>query len=297
VRIVPSLKVEGIMPSWLIEAQKLAGFATPVVYAFATYRVFMHFDKRGLSAKAKKAISDWLQPMEYDRALVGDAIVEVFNRIYTSELMSWSAFARSAVITLIVSSIFYFEMFGVSDFVLVASGMAGLWAIVLNFAPPLLANIFSDYAALFVVKWSLMSGRRSSLTAFVLGPLAALLFVIIAFLSRQLLTVVFFSFSEPGDAFENFRKFFSCPDVFINDVYINTTGAERPFSIAALVVHLWLPLFGLSVAVLRMLNYFRVAVGRTQWLLSRGDAHPMEAIGYVASAIVFLATMVLQRVF
>jgi hypothetical protein len=63
------------MPSWLSEILKLTGFTTPFVYAAAVYGFFHYVDKKA-SAQAKKAISAWLQPKEYDKTAVADAIVE-----------------------------------------------------------------------------------------------------------------------------------------------------------------------------------------------------------------------------
>ena len=65
---------------------------------------------------------------------------------------------------------------------------------------------------------------------------------------------------------------------------------------AALVVHMWLPLFGLCVLLLRGLNYFRLAVGETQWFLKSGQEHPLDAIGYVGAGLVFVATIVVPYI-
>src|SRR5271166_3299035 len=89
-----------------------------------------------------------------------------------------------------------------------------------------------------------------------------------------------------------FRNFYHLPDL-----YINAVGAERPFSLAALMVHFWLRSFGFCVVVLKILNHFRFAVGGTQWFLSRGSAHPLEAIGYVATVVVFVTTIAVQHIF
>jgi hypothetical protein len=67
------------MPSWLSEVLKLMGFTTPFVYAAAVYGLFHYLDKKA-SGAAKKAISGWLQPKEYDKAAVAAAMVEIFDR-------------------------------------------------------------------------------------------------------------------------------------------------------------------------------------------------------------------------
>jgi hypothetical protein len=93
----------------LSDLLKVLGFTTPFIYAYAVYRIAMHFDKRGISAKGKKAISSWLQSKEYDKGAVGDAILEIFDKVYSRPLFSWRAFGRSAIITIIVSIAFIIE--------------------------------------------------------------------------------------------------------------------------------------------------------------------------------------------
>jgi hypothetical protein len=96
------------MPSWLSEVLKLMGFTTPFVYAAAVYGLFHYLDQKA-SGPAKKAISGWLQPKEYDRTAVANSIIEIFDRIYTRPLFGWRAFKRSALFTLCMSAIFLYE--------------------------------------------------------------------------------------------------------------------------------------------------------------------------------------------
>jgi hypothetical protein len=63
---------------------------------------------------------------------------------------------------------------------------------------------------------------------------------------------------------------------------------------SALVVHLWLPLFSISAGFLRAVIY---SVGWGQWLLKNADQHPFKAVGFVAATIVFVGTIIMQRVF
>jgi hypothetical protein len=65
---------------------------------------------------------------------------------------------------------------------------------------------------------------------------------------------------------------------------------------AAFVVHMWLPLFGICVLLLRPLNYFRSAVGAVQWFLKKGQEHPLDAIGNVAAGLVFVVALVIQHI-
>jgi hypothetical protein len=282
------------MPNWLTEAVKQFGLTTPFIYAFATYRIFIHFDRRGVSAKAKKALADWLQPQEYDRAAVGDAILEIFNLIYTAPLFRWKAFGRSAFITFLISALLYFEIFGVSYGIAQIKGysaeIGAVHAITGVIALPLIPNIISDYVALFVVKRFIIIGKTNTIKALLFGPLMGMLVVILFAFVRYILYLVDAALRGMSIA-DLMMRFVSWFDISLDVIY------QRPFVFAALIVHLWLPVCGLCVAVLKMLNYFRLAVGRTQWFISRGNDHPLEAIGYVAAIIVFVTTMSVRLIF
>jgi hypothetical protein len=62
----------------------------------------------------------------------------------------------------------------------------------------------------------------------------------------------------------------------------------------ALLVHLWLPLFAISVVLLKGLNYFLLAAKTAQWFLKRGKDHPLEAVGFVAAPLVFIGATAVQ---
>jgi hypothetical protein len=69
-----------------------------------------------------------------------------------------------------------------------------------------------------------------------------------------------------------------------------------PFNVAAMIVHLWLPLFAICVIGLRLLNYIFVAAGWAQWFIKQGRYHPLDAVGYVAAILVFAGTFLLRWV-
>ena|ERR1700730_1883359 len=98
------------MASWWTELPKVWGFTTPFIYASAAYGFFHWLDKKA-SGPAKKAISSWLEPKEYDKAAVAAAIVELFDRVYTRPLLRWRALGRSASITLLLSGILIYEFY------------------------------------------------------------------------------------------------------------------------------------------------------------------------------------------
>jgi hypothetical protein len=82
----------------MLEVIKQLGIVTPFIYAAGTYGFFHYLDKQA-SAKAKKAISGSLKPLEYDRAAVAVALIEIFDRLYTRPLLGWRAALRSALFT------------------------------------------------------------------------------------------------------------------------------------------------------------------------------------------------------
>ena len=68
-------------------------------------------------------------------------------------------------------------------------------------------------------------------------------------------------------------------------------GIMRP----AFIIHLWLPLFALSSLVVQLIFWIFRAVEWAQWFLKQGDAHPLRAIGIVATIIVFGSAMLVKE--
>src|SRR5258708_989216 len=86
------------MSPWLTEALKLLGFTTPFVYAAVMYAFFTFLDKNA-SGPAKDAISAWIKRSPVPLQQVGEAILELFSRLYGRHLFTARTFARSAVIS------------------------------------------------------------------------------------------------------------------------------------------------------------------------------------------------------
>jgi hypothetical protein len=64
----------------------------------------------------------------------------------------------------------------------------------------------------------------------------------------------------------------------------------------AIAIHLWLPLFALAIIIVRLLTYFGMAVQWMQRFIKQGRIHPLDAAGYVAAAIVFIAACIFRLV-
>ena len=73
-------------------------------------------------------------------------------------------------------------------------------------------------------------------------------------------------------------------------------AALNPLALAALVVHLWLPLLAVAVMITQFVSYVLSGALWMQWFLRQGQHHPFQAVGYVASAIVFISGVIIQYV-
>jgi hypothetical protein len=305
---------ERAMPSWLSEVLKLLGLSTPFVYAAAVYGFFHYLDAKA-SEPAKTAISGWLQPRGHNKTAVADAMIEIFDRLYTRPLLGWRAFMRSALFTICMTVVFLYE-FGLlsrgdkieNQLIALMREAGHFWALLI-FTQSVLANVVCDYVALFIVRRFLVMGRLRPMIASLLAPVAGISIVYAVFygLGKWVfsyeITQMFVGDSLKEMIIESVKKeeFLENPVVkdLVMKVYntgILVTRLQRVLMPAAFVVHMWLPLLGLCVLLLRGLNYFRLAVGRTQWFLKSGREHPLDAIGYVGACIAFVATIVIQHI-
>lgn len=283
------------MSTGLAEALKLLGFGTPCVYAAATYSFFHFLDKRA-SGAAKKALSGWIGSSAYDRTAAADAMVEMFDRLYTRPLLGWRAFIRSSIITLVVTGIFVYEMFW-SVILMMPPDTASsdpstteLRRFVAVFYIPLIAasivtNVLSDYASLFVIRRWLIVGRARPLFSLLTGPIVGAFVIVMLIMFRDVLWFIY--------------NFGTLPDfpTWWSIMYASTSITGRSpivLTLPALVVHLWLPLFGLGVFGVRALNALLAATRKMQWLLKQGERHPLEAIGYIAAALIFIGSGIVR---
>jgi hypothetical protein len=286
------------LPSWLAGSLELLRLGTPGVYAGTAYG-FCHWADGKASDEAKAMISNLLQPKPYDKRVVGSTIIWLFDRVYTQRLLSWRAFARSALFTICMTVIFLYESFPGKEssilYNIVSNPNSGLARAGINsFAASLITNIISDYVSLFAVRRLLVLGSDRSLSALWIGPLVGVMIVAVfnLVISNGVLAAVFFLQAHGlHGSLSN----------YLNTLYALFMGTFaipewRALLVAALVVHIWLPLFGVCVGLLRAANYARRAVGWTQWFLKEGKQQPLEAIGYVAAPIVFVGTIMVQGI-
>ena len=94
------------MPSWLTDVLKDLGVSpTPLIYAAAVYGLFLYLDNEA-SDPAKNAFVSWFKPLPYDKRAVADAVVEMFDRLYTRPLLGWRAFLRSTLFSVVLALVF-----------------------------------------------------------------------------------------------------------------------------------------------------------------------------------------------
>ncbi len=264
--------------AYFSQALKVIGLSTPFLYAAATYWLFHWLDKRA-SGQAKAALSSWLQPLHYNAASVAKAIVEIFDSIYGRSLLSVNSFFRSAGVSILSTSIVLYEfpgLIGVLLKVLLTTEADDLiWPAVKVICIALSINIISDYISLFVVRAFLKNAGERPFVTLLVAPLFGTIVVgILAYIQMWLLK-----------GYVELRVVWGIHDwrSFARNV-TNVYGA--------LAVHLWLPLFAVSVLFVRATNLILIAAERAQWFLSRGRYHPLDAIGLVAAVIVFCSVAI-----
>jgi hypothetical protein len=271
------------MPTYVLDLIKQLGFLTPFVYAAGTYGFFHYLDKQA-SAQAKTAISGWFKPLEYDRAAVAAATVEIFDRLYTRPLLGWRAALRSALFTVVLTAIFVYEV-APSAPTFVEDRYRGITLYFLIVS--LLTYIVSDYISLFIVRRFLLVGSNRPLISLVGGSLLGTCVVGLFAIVRigAVMIWVWLSLGRPVitvHAWTFLIVFFGVDSLFI--------------SLPALAVHLWLPVFAFGILCVTGLNYLFLAIGGMQWFLKRGNDHPLDAVGYVLGFLVFVGTGILQLV-
>lgn len=286
------------MSSEMSEVLKLIGLGTPVLYATAAYS-FFHFLDEKASDDAKTAIAAWLNPRAYDRKRLSAALLEVFDRIYGRPFFSLRAFARSAFLSIAISTAYMFEFemlpqmwnFDFHD-----------WASVLLIIP-VVFNILTDYISLFFIRKWLTFEWPSPMISLVTGMLLGCI-VIVAFFYLQMMVIstIAGQYILGGSLFENlvYEKIYlvNFLDVFMSIFASGGHGdllSTPALVLPAFAVFLWLPLLAFGMSFVKLTNRVAYAVAKVQWFLANGDEHPLEAVGFVAAFAVFAVTAILQH--
>jgi hypothetical protein len=289
----------------------LLGLGVPFYLAAATYAVFSWLDGNA-SDEATKVISSWLHGRSKNKPDLGNLIINAFDRIYTSPLLSLRAFRRLAAISSIIwllvflvpttlpqvdwSLSSFIRWFGFSHAQLAAQVTLIFTAFI--FMINLVAVIVTDYVSLLLVRRFLDLARERPIGASVLSSIAGLVVVATGFFMLMVILFSWMVLSSLGGAVHRplsesvYMVFVLASFEFLQ------SAADPTLSIGmspALVIHLWLPLFALSSFAVRLLFLIFRAVEWAQWFLKQGDAHPFKAIGIVATIIVFGSAMLVKE--
>lgn len=271
----------------------LFGFGYALTLAVSTWCFFRFLEKHA-SPRARQALNEWIDADAISGFDLKSAILASFDAVYTYPLFRLRAFSRSALFSLMVTAV-------------VALGIPGLYHLtVVTWRFGLIfytvgAIIISDYISLFVVrKWLSFMGNRPLLTL-TLAPIvgAAIIFgtYLAAFnIHYALMTGHFFPlaiFVELPDVIRERPELKETVNA-ISEISTMIFAVFFRLMLAAVFVHLWLPLMAAGLVAARVL----VLIGRgliwSRWFLRRGRQQPFIATGLVASIIVFSLTAVWQ---
>jgi hypothetical protein len=278
----------------------LLGLGVPFYLAAATYTVFAWLDSNA-SEDATKVISSWLHGRSQDKPDLGKLIISAFDRIYTSPLLSFRAFRRSATISSIIFTLMIVVP-AILNFIRVGSGILiggfDLFTPVLSIvALYFFVTVLSDYMSLPFVRrflqlaqiYPIMASAVSSIIGLVVIATSFLLFIV----GTEAAVSLWLSYSVHGPILIFSKEFVI--SIFRSVESLSGLSEFVSSMRPAFITHLWLPLFALSTLIARLVFWILRAVGWAQWFLKQGDAHPLKAVGMVATIIVFGSAMLVKE--
>jgi hypothetical protein len=264
----------------LDDALRLLGLSTPFIFAVSAYGLFYWIDIKA-SDEVKAAIESVLKVTDHDKRQVTAALVAIFDRLYTRPLLHWRAFSRSLLATLVITALYFLEEKTV--FHSIVQSITGNDPALhgdearRELTITLFSNVITDYLSLFIIRKLLIASGNRPVLALFTGSIIGMLFIYVAY------SVRFFIFLSPSPFPEPLDRIIAIDHLI------------TPLLFPALVVLAWLPLFGLSLLLLRTMPLIYLAVQKMQWFLKDGKNRPLEAVGYVAGAIVFVVAVVWQH--
>ena len=272
------------------------GYATPLLYAGAAYRLFAWLDEDA-SDNAKAALASAARLRALPNEQVANALVEIFDRIYTSPLLHWRAALRSLLFTLVLTAIFILEVRN-SEVIRNIGTSADVSVDVKFYGVALVTNAVSDYVSLFIIRpWLARCGQRPVL-AMLSGAFFAMIVVVVGVIIRLSLSTDLFAgppIAPPDHPLMHDSSDFRPADLEAYARYYSAlVGLNFVASIPAMAVFLWLPLFAAGLLAIRILSPFSWMVTKAQWGLKAGDQHPLKALGCVIAPIVFALSVAWQ---
>jgi hypothetical protein len=295
----------------------LLGLGVPFYLAAATYAVFSWLDNNA-SDEATKVISSWLHGRSQNKPDLGNLIISAFDRIYTSPLLTFRAFRRSAAISSIIYLLVCLVPLAWTFYLSYRSGWWDqYWRIYRDQQPEELRDIngpavigfqlgiaativiIIDFISLFFVRKFLVLARVYPISASIISSTFGLGLVIIGWIIIITVSISRLYWLDPAVLrfiypFPTWKEVVSNIDV-VRMVLPNLFTSFFEITRSAFVVHLWLPLFALSSLVVRLVYLILRAVEWAQWFLKQGDAHPLKAIGVVATIIVFGSAVLVKE--
>jgi hypothetical protein len=270
----------------------LLGLGVPFYLAAATYAVFSWLDNNA-SDEATQVISSWLHGRSHNKLDLGNLIINAFDRIYTSPLLSFRAFRRSAAISSIIWLLLYFvpwagRLYALRQYNPIPFDLPMLLqGLILS----LFNIVLADYVSLLFVRKFLTLARMYPIRAGIASSMVGALVVVVSFIAFLYIGDIIVFFTNTW-----FREVMNWDiDVVVSALYLAFSNLFIRLMSPALIIHLWLPLFVLSTLAVRLIYWIFRAVEWAQWFLKQGYAHPFKAIGIVATIIVFGSAMLVKE--
>jgi hypothetical protein len=141
------------------------GLGAPFVAASLFYSLFNFFDRKS-SPRAKRALNAWIRGERYKQLDLRTAVIEGFDHLYGTPLLSARSFFRSAVLSMLV--VVSYMMFMVSRGAPVSVELMEYW-----FFSMIGPTIVVDYISLFAVRRCLAISGHSLLFSIVLTLIVA----------------------------------------------------------------------------------------------------------------------------
>lgn len=267
---------------------RLLGITQPFVYAVAVYALF-RFLERNASQQANRAISLWLKERAYGGIDVRNAIVEIFDRIYSYPLLRLRAFYRSALLSFVIAILYSYY----SWYMLMFAIFIHVPEIRNQWTQQIITNIIADYLSLFSIRWWLTKTSMRPYVSLFAGPIFASVIITSVYLVGD---VGVFSIKTHSFHLRYFREDITWwYDTIVR--WYNTIGKPASTSatllLPAIAVHFWLPLFALAIWIIRIFERMLQAVQLSQRFTRRGYTNPLRPIGLVAAALTFILTLLM----
>jgi hypothetical protein len=166
---------------------------TPLYLAITTFGFFTWLDKRS-SEQANRTISQWLKKESYKNIDLASAIINAFDIVYTTPLLSKRAFIRSAVISLISFAVWRIirESYYPSIYGYISFPFFDIPEIVIPILSNFIILIIADYICLYIVRGCLKLAMVTPIEAAALSILLGITVLVLSGIFAILITTISF---------------------------------------------------------------------------------------------------------